>query len=58
MEPCLLPIVKILLKRGSDTNKFIANEAEKGLQYMVEFCQESKVLQIIMLQNSNSQSNL
>jgi hypothetical protein len=28
MEPFLVPIVKVLLKKGSDTNNFIANESD------------------------------
>jgi len=31
METYLDPLVKILLKRGSDTNAFISDEAEKAL---------------------------
>lgn len=57
MEPCLVSIVKILIKRGSDTNHFIAEEADKCLTVMVQNCQESKVLQILQMQNLNSRSN-
>lgn len=38
MEPCLVSIVKILIKRGSDTNHFIAEEADKCLAIMVQNC--------------------
>ena len=44
IEPFLLSIVKILLKKGTDTNHFIAEEADKCLRNMVENCQESKVI--------------
>lgn len=38
MEPCLIPIVKILIKKGTDTNHFIAEEADKCLENMVHSC--------------------
>jgi hypothetical protein len=38
IEPFLLSIVKILLKKGTDTNHFIAEEADKCLRNMVENC--------------------
>jgi hypothetical protein len=47
MEPCLVSIVKTLIKRATDTNHFIAEEADKCLAIMVQNCQESKVLQIL-----------
>lgn len=40
MEPSLDPIMKILLKRGADTNHFIANVADKCLESLVQNCQE------------------
>lgn len=58
MEPCLVSIVKTLIKRASDTNHFIAEEADKCLAIMVQNCQESKVLQVLQMQNMNSRSNL
>jgi hypothetical protein len=49
MEPSLDPIIKILLKKGTDTNQFIATESDKCLISLVNNCQESKVLQILQL---------
>ena len=40
MEPFLNQIVKILLKKGVDTNHFIADEADNCLTLMVQNCQE------------------
>lgn len=57
MEPCLITIVKILIKKGTDTNHFIAEEADKCLANMVHNCQEQKVLQVLFMQNMNSGSN-
>lgn len=57
MEPCLDPVIKILLKKGSDTNHFIAQCADRCLLSLVQHCQEQKVLQIVQLQNMNSKSN-
>jgi len=58
MEPFLNSIVKILIKKSSDTNHFIADEADNCLSVMVQNCQESKVLQILLMQSVNSRSNL
>ena len=44
MEPSLDPIIKILLKKGTDTSNFVAQEADKCLFSLVQNCQESKVL--------------
>ena len=49
MEPSLDPIMKILLKKGAETNNFIVHEADKCLVSLVQNCQESKVLQILQL---------
>jgi hypothetical protein len=38
IEPELDSIVKILLKKGSDTNTFISDEAEKALISMCNTC--------------------
>lgn len=38
MEPYLDNIIKILLKRGSDTNSFISDEAEKAMINMCNNC--------------------
>lgn len=56
MEPSLDPILKILLKRGTDTNQFIAQEADKCLVSLTSNCQKEKVLQILQLQNLNNRS--
>ena len=47
MEPSLDPILKVLLKRGTDTNQFIAQEADKCIVSLVSNCQKNKVLQIL-----------
>ena len=47
MEPSLDPILKILLKRGTDTNQFIAQEGDKCLVSLTSNCQKEKVLQIL-----------
>lgn len=44
MDPYLDSLLKILLKRGSDTNTFISDEAEKALALMCNACQDTKVL--------------
>lgn len=38
MEPYLDSLLKILLKKGSDTNTFISDEAEKALINMCSSC--------------------
>jgi hypothetical protein len=38
MEPYLDSLLKILLKRGSDTNTFISDEADKALSQMCNNC--------------------
>ena len=58
MEPYLDPIVKILLKRGRDTNYFISEEAESALLSMTVNCSDGKVLASLMAQQVNSKSNL
>lgn len=58
MESDLDRIVKVLLKKGSDTNAFISDEAEKALISMCSNCQDSKVLQAILVTNVNSKSNI
>jgi hypothetical protein len=35
MEPSLDPILKILLKKGSDTNQFLAQEADLCMIAMI-----------------------
>lgn len=58
MEPCLDPVMKILLKKGADTNHFIAQCADKCLLSLVQHCQEQKVLSILQLQNMASKSSM
>ena len=58
MEPSLDPVVKVLLKKGTDTNHFIAAEADNCINSLVANCQESKVLQILQMQNLNAKSNV
>lgn len=38
MEPYLENIMKILLKKGADTNSFISEEADKALVSMCNSC--------------------
>lgn len=47
MEASLDPIMKMLLKKGSDTSSFIAQEADLCLTAMIQNCQEMKVLQVL-----------
>jgi len=58
MESYLDPLVKILLKRGSDTSAFISEEAEAALLTMTVNCSDSKVLSVLLSQQVNSKSNL
>lgn len=44
MEPSLDPIMKVLMKKGAETNQFIVNESDKCMASLVSNCQESKVL--------------
>jgi hypothetical protein len=48
IEPYLPQLIKILLKKGSDTNSFISDEAEKALVNMCNYCQDTKILAILM----------
>ena len=48
METYLDPLIKILLKRGSDTSAFISEEAEAALLTMTVNCSDSKVLACLM----------
>ena len=50
METYLDPLVKILLKRGSDTSAFISEEAEAALITMTIVCSDSKVLSCLLTQ--------
>ena len=38
MEPLLDPVIKVLLKKGTDTNQFIAQESDKCLVSLVSNC--------------------
>jgi hypothetical protein len=58
MEPFLVPVVKTILKKGADTNNFISYEAEMCFNAISAHCQDSKVLQVILMQNTNSRSHL
>ena len=59
METYLDPLVKVLLKRGSDTSAaFISEEAEAALLAMTMNCNDSKVLACLLSQQVNSKSNL
>ena len=58
METYLDPLVKILLKRGSDTSGFISEEAEAALLTMTVECSDSKVLSCLLTQQTASKSNL
>ena len=44
MEPDLDPLIKVLLKKASDTNTFISEEAEKALITLCNNCNSSKVV--------------
>jgi hypothetical protein len=57
MDPFLESLVKILLKKGTDTNTFISDEADKALTTMAYNCQETKVLTILLNSNVNSKAN-
>jgi hypothetical protein len=48
MEPFMEKILKLLLKKASDTNIFIAEEAEKAIEAMCQNCQDTKVLSILL----------
>ena len=50
METYLDPIMKILLKRGSDTSAFVSVEAEHALLAMTNTCSDSKVLVSLLSQ--------
>jgi hypothetical protein len=52
MEPFLVQIVKIVTKKSADTNQFIADEAEKCFSAITANCQDSKVLQILLMLTS------
>ena len=57
MEPYLDNLLKIMLKRGSDTNTFISDEADKAIISMCNNCQDSKILQTILGSNVNAKAN-
>ena len=56
MEPDCDKLLKILLKKSTDTNNFISDEAEKCLRLMCSNCGESKVL--YSLQGVNAARNV
>ena len=57
MEPYLDNLIKILLKKGSDTNSFISDEADQALVSLCNSCSDTKVLQIVLATNVNAKSN-
>jgi flavorubredoxin len=57
VEPDLDNIIKLLLKKATDTNIFISEEAEKALVTMCNNCNETKVLQILLALSSNYKAN-
>ena len=58
METYLDPLIKILLKKGSDTSVFISEEAVSALITMTINCSDTKVLSVLLAQNVNSKSNI
>ena len=58
METYLDPIIKILLKKGSDTSGFISDEAMSALLAMTVSCSDTKILSVLLAQNVNSKSNV
>lgn len=58
METYLDPLVKVLLKKGSDTSAFISEEAEAALLAMTVNCSDTKVLACLLQQQVNSKSAL
>ena len=50
METYLDPLMKILLKRGSDTSTFISDAAEAALLTLTVECSDSKVLACLLSQ--------
>ena len=57
METYLDPLIKILIKKCTDTNEFIMTEAEAALASLASSCQDQKVLQTVLAQQVNSKSN-
>jgi hypothetical protein len=57
MEPDLEILLKVLLRKATDTNSFISEEAEKALISMCNNCQDSKVLQVLSTVNMNLKTN-
>ncbi len=51
MEPDLESLIKVLMKKGADTNVFIAEEGERALIAMCNNCQNSKVLSSLLSLN-------
>ena len=57
MEPQLDQLCKIMLKKSTDTNAFISEAADQSLLAMVQNCQDTKVLQIILSSNIHTKAN-
>jgi hypothetical protein len=53
MEHHLDGLIPLIVKRASDTNVFIAEEGIESLLAMCHNCNESKVLQYLLLINGN-----
>ena len=59
MEPDLDSLAKVLLRKSSDTNTFISDEAERVLISMCVNCMESKVLSVLLGgTHANCKSNI
>lgn len=57
MESYLDPLIKILLKKSTDTNSFISDEADAALMAMTKNCQDTKVLNILILHSNQSKAS-
>lgn len=53
MEPYLDTLMLVLLKRATDTNIFISDEALKALLSACQFCNESRVMGAILSMSTN-----
>ena len=54
METYLDPLIKILLKKASDTSVFISDEATQALITMTINCSDTKILHVLLSQQVNS----
>ena len=53
MEPYLDNLMLVLLKRATDTNVFISDEALKAMVSACQHCNESRVLAAILNMSTN-----